>query len=471
MLVVFVLSVFCIAPFEMDYRWSSALIYACDRDGMILLCPILAIALLAVQYLNEKLQIREVLTYVFLGGAVTTFVGAVASEYGGKSFEAVMFETGGGIPLLSVGFAGLAAAVLLRKGSYRNVSRSATAFLALTAMLSFLWVPFVRVGYGLNGHACFRFFKHDALWAYAFVIVPLLVAALQCLRNAQVRFCATFALWIPFLLFFGSEVWDEQLKLDDLTFEASLYACIALLTSVAAYCSMRYDDAERVGRVSDGTGAIAAAKRSDAAPFGTVNGPENVAAAKRSDAAVLITAAIMVLAGLGLGGIWVNILFAAVPVGCLIANRNNLQPVSLAGLGLSTFAWLSAVGVRIGWIQASAASDDNGLAQLLSVLEYALLALHLAGPLLYIWTTNASRRVKILYSLLPVFMLAGALITKIVWSRVFGADMDAEAGQLSIESRIAAAQSYISSCSYALFAFGAAVWGLLWRMLRPERKR
>ncbi len=179
----------------------------------------------------------------------------------------------------------------------------------------------------------------------------------------------------------------------------------------------------------------------------------------------------MVLAGLVLGGIWVNILFAAVPVGCLIANRNNLQPVSLAGLGLSAFAWLSAVGVRIGWIQASAASDDNGLAQLLSVLEYGLLALHLAGPLLYIWTTNAPRRVKILYSLLPVFMLAGALITKIVWSRVFGADADAEAGQLSIESRIAAARSYISSCSYALFAFGAAVWGLLWRMLRAERKR
>lgn len=63
---------------------------------------------------------------------------------------------------------------------------------------------------------------------------------------------------------------------------------------------------------------------------------------------MLITAAIMVLAGLVLGGIWVNILFAAVPVGCLIANRNNLQPVSLAGLGLSAFAWLSAVGVRIG---------------------------------------------------------------------------------------------------------------------------
>lgn len=133
--------------------------------------------------------------------------------------------------------------------------------------------------------------------------------------------------------------------------------------------------------------------------------------------------------------------------------------------------WLSAVGVRIGWILVSSASDDNGLAQLLSVLEYALLALHLAGPLLYIWTTNAPRRVKILYSLLPVFMLAGALITKIVWSRVFGADVDAEAGQLSIESRIAAAQSYISSCSYALFAFGSAVWGLLWWMLRAERKR
>ncbi len=68
------------------------------------------------------------------------------------------------------------------------------------------------------GRACFRFFEHDALWAYAFVPVPLLVAALQCLRNARVRFCATFALWIPFLLF------------------------LALLTSVAAYCSMRYED-------------------------------------------------------------------------------------------------------------------------------------------------------------------------------------------------------------------------------------
>ena len=142
----------------------------------------------------------------FLGGAVTTFVGAVASEYGGKSFEAVMFETGGGIPLLSVGFAGLAAAVLLRKGSYRNVSRARRPF-CVTAMLSFLWVPFVRVGSGLYGRACFRFFEHDALWAYAFVPVPLLVAALQCLRNARVRFCATFALWIPFPLFLGSDVW------------------------------------------------------------------------------------------------------------------------------------------------------------------------------------------------------------------------------------------------------------------------
>jgi hypothetical protein len=47
LLVVFVLSVFCVAPFGMHHGHRiSGLIYACDRDGMILLCPILAVALL-----------------------------------------------------------------------------------------------------------------------------------------------------------------------------------------------------------------------------------------------------------------------------------------------------------------------------------------------------------------------------------------------------------------------------------------
>ena len=55
LLVVFVLSVFCVAPFGMHHGHRiSGLIYACDRDGMILLCPILGIALLAVQYQKRE---------------------------------------------------------------------------------------------------------------------------------------------------------------------------------------------------------------------------------------------------------------------------------------------------------------------------------------------------------------------------------------------------------------------------------
>lgn len=458
MLVVLVLLVFCIAPFNVDYgRRSSALIYACDRNGLILLCALSAVALLAVQYLKEKLRIREILTYVFLGGAVVTFAGAVVGAYEGKSFEKIMLETGGGVLLLSVGFAGLAAAVLLRKSSCRAMSRGVTAFLALTAMLSFLYVPFIRLGYGRTGAEIIRIMDHlqdgNIPWPYGFVLFPLLVAGLQSVRDARVRFYATFALWIPFLPYFGSGGDEDDFwGFGDLIFESSLYACIAVLTSVAAYRSMRFEAADRAERASGEATAAVGATRADWIPFATV----------------LVTAAIMVLSCLNLGGMWVKVLFAAVLIGCLIANRNRLRIVSLVGLGLSAFSWLSFVGIQIGWSRVYETAD-NELAQLLSVLTNCLLGIYFVAPLLYIWATDRSRRVKILYSLLPVFMLAGVFVAKIIWAQVSGADVEAD--QLVIESRIEAARSYIAICDYVLSAFGAAVCGLLWWTLRGERKK
>lgn len=475
LLVAFVLSVFCIAPFKMYYgEMTSLLIYACDHGEEFLLCPILAVALLAVQYLNEKLRIREVLTYVFLGGAVSAFVGAVLRVYEGRPFDEILFETGGGVLLLSVGFAGLAAAVFLRKSSCRNVSRGATAFLALTAMLSFLCVPFIRLGYGATGVKIIRIMDHlldgNIPWPYGFVFFPLLVAGLQSVRDARVRFYATFALWIPFLLYFGSETEDDFWGFADLTFEASLYACIAVLTSVAAYCSMRFEAADRADRADHADHA----DRADRADRAEGASEEATAAvdAMRADwipsATVLVTAAIMMLSCLNWDGMWVRILFAAVLIGCLIANRNRLRIVSLVGLGLSAFSWLSFVGIQIGWDRVNV-TNDNELVQLLSVLTYCLLGVHYAAPLLYIWATDRSRRVKILYSLLPVFMLAGVFVAKIIWAQVFGAE--AEADQFAIESRIETARSYIAVCNYVLFAFGAAVCGLLWWTLRGEWKK
>ena len=79
---------------------------------MILLCPILDRA--AGGAVSERAaDFREGPTYDFLGGAITTFVGAVASEYGGKSFEAVIVRDGRRDTAAVGRICGLAAAVLL----------------------------------------------------------------------------------------------------------------------------------------------------------------------------------------------------------------------------------------------------------------------------------------------------------------------------------------------------------------------
>lgn len=447
-----ILAIFCIAPVEMQYRYS-ALICTGDKEAMILF-PLCLVALLAVQFLKMAENKRLAWTFICWFFSFQMFLAEINSMYrfGEVSFERIMFETGGGILLQSIGFAGLSAVLLARKKSYRDVSRGVTLFLTLMALLSFLYVPFIELGTGKQILQISSDYSQDGIiWPYGFVFFPLLVAGLQFVRSDRRRFHATFALWIPFLLYFlladgDDEFWGGG----NLAFESALYACIAALTSVAAHYSMQSEPADR---------AEQAPKRAKAAA-------DTPRVYVLSAATVLITAAAMTLSLIS--GDW-SILFAAVLIGCVIANRKRLRIISLVGLGLSAVAWLLGPEMQTCWDLFWDLFDDYELAQLLPVMEYCVLALHVAASLLFIWTTKASRRVKILYSLLPVFMLTGTIVWQIIWSLVSGAD--AEAGQLAFEDRLEIARSYYSICKYVLFTFGAVVCALLWWMLRAERKR
>lgn len=237
--------IFCFAPFIDDYRNDimesifgfhvSALIDIIDEPdnlGMIFFA-ICTILLPVVQYIRLAPEYEEYRKTVTVGLSVLLFV----LFYAGASYEYEenmsyylfdKFYNHSVMLFMPLSLLALFFTAIYDKFSFKKLARSITPFMIVMALLTFLFVPFE---YHFNGVQLLRvYFSNQDFFLYAFVFPPviLLVLLAQLLPKANVRYYATFALFLPFLTY------DDK-------FYAGLfmYILIVALASYSAYYVMK----------------------------------------------------------------------------------------------------------------------------------------------------------------------------------------------------------------------------------------